>query len=87
MAAGSEVGAVKLAHAECGTRSGYNRHRLDGEPACADCKHALAIYFRRYRARGPRRRPLPTPNTFARCDRGCGRLVWDFDSGLCGVCS
>lgn len=26
--------------AQCGTRAGYNKHRRDGEPACAECKAA-----------------------------------------------
>ena len=26
--------------AQCGTRAGYNKHRREGEPACAECKAA-----------------------------------------------
>lgn len=78
----------KALRARCGTRSGYNRHRLDGEPACDECKRAVAAWHRQYQARRGQYRgaPWPPPATFARCQRGCGRLVWDFDAGLCGAC-
>lgn len=29
----------------------------------------------------------PVPASFARCRIGCGRLVWHFDRGLCGICA
>lgn len=77
--------------AQCGTRSGYDRHRRNGEDACGPCKAACADYAARLRGgykHGPRTRAAlwGVPNTFARCARQCGRLVWDFDSGLCGAC-
>lgn len=40
--------------AECGTRSGYKRHRANGEVACAECKSAqnesVKEYMRRKKA-------------------------------------
>lgn len=36
-----------------GTVSGYERHRRDGEDACADCKRARADYQADYEARNP----------------------------------
>lgn len=33
----------------CGTRSGYQRHRRSGEPACDECKRASALYKRNRR--------------------------------------
>lgn len=30
--------------AECGTRAGYNKHRRDQTPACAECKKAQSNY-------------------------------------------
>lgn len=35
--------------AACGTRSGYQRHIVSGEPACDPCKAAAAEYARRRR--------------------------------------
>jgi hypothetical protein len=34
----------------CGTYSGYMKHQRNGEPKCADCKAANALYIARYRA-------------------------------------
>jgi hypothetical protein len=34
--------------AKCGTRSGYNKHRRNGEDACAACKKANSKYQTRY---------------------------------------
>jgi hypothetical protein len=34
--------------AQCGTRSGYNRHRRLGEDACADCLAAASKYQAAY---------------------------------------
>ena len=34
--------------AECGTRSGYKRHRANGEEACASCKQAQSDYVNDY---------------------------------------
>ena len=33
--------------AQCGTEGGYKRHRIDGTPACADCRAANANAKRR----------------------------------------
>lgn len=71
--------------AKCGTRSGYRSHRRRGEKACAACLAANRDYIRN-RATGSRA-PFPPPNSFARCIRQCGRLVWHFDLGLCGRCA
>ena len=40
----------RAATAKCGTRSGYNRHRLNGESACQACKDAASAYERTRRA-------------------------------------
>jgi hypothetical protein len=34
--------------AECGTRSGYKRHRANGEEACAECKSAQNEAVKKY---------------------------------------
>lgn len=36
--------------AECGTRSGYSRHRRNGEDACRACKDANAARSRGHKA-------------------------------------
>lgn len=40
--------------AECGTRAGYNKHRREGTPTCAECKAAQSAavneYLKRKRA-------------------------------------
>lgn len=58
---------------------------------CSRCVLAVAAteqepLRRRKDERGRFVKALPPPSTFARCRRGCGRLVWDFDAGLCGAC-
>lgn len=35
----------------CGTRAGYNKHRRDGEPACAECKAAQSKAVNEYQKR------------------------------------
>lgn len=40
--------------AECGTRSGYMRHRKDGTVICEDCRAANAAYQREMKARNRR---------------------------------
>ena len=37
--------------AECGTRSGYKRHRANGEEACGECKHAQNEAIKEYNKR------------------------------------
>jgi hypothetical protein len=45
--------------AECGTSSGYNRHRDKGEPPCDTCRAARNAYkSRRYHAEDPLARAL-----------------------------
>ena len=34
--------------AQCGTRAGYNKHRKQGTPACAECKQAQSDYVNDY---------------------------------------
>jgi hypothetical protein len=87
---------ARVTRPPCGTNSGYQGHKHRKEPACEECKNAHAAYRRELRlrsgetlaSRGARIRPtdLPVPDTFARCSQGCGRLVWDFDLGICGTC-
>lgn len=43
--------SVIRAVAECGTRAGYNKHRRDGEPACAECKAAQSRAVNEYQKR------------------------------------
>ena len=42
-----------MSAAQCGTTSGYNKHRRKGEEACAECRDAIATYKREYLARRP----------------------------------
>lgn len=35
----------------CGTRTGYDRHRRDGEDACRPCKQAASAYQAKYKQR------------------------------------
>ena len=44
------LGAEPRGPAKCGTRSGYNRHRRNGEDACRACKDAEAAARRAYKA-------------------------------------
>lgn len=44
--------------AQCGTRSGYKRHRRDGEDACAACKAAQSAGVKRWQANNPLRHNL-----------------------------
>ena len=37
--------------AECGTRSGYKRHRANNEEACAECKSAQNEAVKKYNQR------------------------------------
>ena len=50
---GERIRAVSLTTnrlvAECGTRSGYKRHRANGEEACAECKSAQNEAVKKYR--------------------------------------
>lgn len=39
--------------ADCGTTTGYHRHRTVGETPCGPCKEAWADYMTEYRARRP----------------------------------
>lgn len=39
----------QLTAAQCGTRSGHDRHRRAGEPSCDACRQAYADYQRQYR--------------------------------------
>ena len=39
--------------AECGTYSGYMRHRRHGEFACRPCRDAANVYVKEYRAAHP----------------------------------
>lgn len=45
---GRVLGVYKAAVAPCGTKSGYQRHRRNSEPACASCKAACAAYMRNW---------------------------------------
>ena len=40
--------AINRPVAECGTRSGYKRHRANGEEACAECKSAQNEAVKKY---------------------------------------
>lgn len=50
-------GKVRAVHitpriqAVCGTRAGYNKHRRDGEEACAECKSAQNEAVKNYMAK------------------------------------
>ena len=50
----------RRAVAECGTRSGYMRHRKDHTAICQPCRAANAAYQRELK---DRRRPAPVPPT------------------------
>lgn len=43
---------LRTAHADCGTRPGYRRHRDRNEPVCDPCRKANTDSYRRYRATG-----------------------------------
>ena len=45
---------------ECGTRTGYDKHRYLNEPVCAGCRIAYRRWYRQYRAR--KNDPNYTPN-------------------------
>lgn len=55
-------------HPKCGTQPGYQRHRKNGEVACARCKRAHADYQKEYyraRQRKPTRTAPPTAKSTA----------------------
>lgn len=58
----SRLAGVKLTRpygrARCGTLSGYNTHKNAGQPACDDCKQAMADY-KWSRRNGTTVRPQP----------------------------
>ena len=57
----SECG-LKKKRAECGTRSGYRRHRNDGEEACGPCLEAHRLATSEYRRRTGRvKQPRAVP--------------------------
>jgi hypothetical protein len=45
---GNRTTSTLRAVAECGTRSGYKRHRANGEEACAECKSAQNEAVKKY---------------------------------------
>jgi hypothetical protein len=89
-----------MARPACGTREGYQAHQRRGEEPCDPCRAGAAAYARHLRQRsgavrhprggrmryGADRELLPPHPSLPRCRRGCGRLVWHFDRGLCGAC-
>ena len=67
--------------APCGTRSGYKRHRANGEPYCDDCRNAQRLGYYTHKAR-KEARTMITLNLDAEIVRKATLIAEEMDMSL-----